>query len=119
MLFELADNGWKCLDTIEIAVRRDGEIRRGSSVAGEGGFEPPNGGSKGRCLTAWRLPITMTRNRKRNRGLVIPRKPSPHLREELVQRGVEVVRLVEHQPVTGAGDFFGGEVGELRAEGGG
>src|SRR5436853_1499191 len=26
------------------------------TLAGEGGFEPPNGGSKGRCLTAWRLP---------------------------------------------------------------
>ena len=27
-----------------------------TALAGEGGFEPPNGGSKGRCLTAWRLP---------------------------------------------------------------
>src|SRR6266849_2034264 len=27
-------------------------------MAGEGGFEPPNGGSKGRCLTTWRLPKT-------------------------------------------------------------
>src|ERR1051326_4671100 len=27
------------------------------ALAGEGGFEPPNGGSKGRCLTTWRLPI--------------------------------------------------------------
>ena len=26
------------------------------SEAGAGGFEPPNGGSKGRCLTAWRRP---------------------------------------------------------------
>src|SRR5687767_12455080 len=26
-------------------------------MAGEGGFEPPNGGSKDRCLTTWRLPI--------------------------------------------------------------
>lgn len=26
------------------------------SVAGEVGFEPTNGGSKGRCLTTWRLP---------------------------------------------------------------
>ena len=25
-------------------------------MAGEEGFEPPNGGSKGRCLTTWRLP---------------------------------------------------------------
>jgi hypothetical protein len=28
-------------------------------AAGEGGFEPPNGGSKGRCLTTWRLPNTV------------------------------------------------------------
>ncbi len=27
-----------------------------SHVAGEVGFEPTNGGSKGRCLTTWRLP---------------------------------------------------------------
>ena len=27
-------------------------------VAGAEGFEPPNSGSKGRCLTAWRRPIT-------------------------------------------------------------
>ena len=25
-------------------------------MAGEEGFEPSNGGSKGRCLTTWRLP---------------------------------------------------------------
>ena len=25
-------------------------------MAGEEGFEPPNGGSKGRCLTTWLLP---------------------------------------------------------------
>src|SRR6266516_5591535 len=29
------------------------------SLAGEGGFEPPNVGSKDRCLTTWRLPSTM------------------------------------------------------------
>ena len=33
-------------------------------MAGEGGFEPPNGGSKGRCLTAWRLPsLKLTRTK--------------------------------------------------------
>ncbi len=26
-------------------------------IAGEVGFEPTDGGSKGRCLTTWRLPI--------------------------------------------------------------
>ena len=30
-------------------------------VAGEVGFEPTNGGSKGRCLTTWRLPNTDSR----------------------------------------------------------
>src|SRR3990167_8928194 len=30
-------------------------------VAGEEGFEPPNGGSKGRCLTTWLLPNADTR----------------------------------------------------------
>src|SRR5258705_539395 len=30
--------------------------RSSKTMAGEGGFEPPNGGSKGRCLTTWRLP---------------------------------------------------------------
>ena len=28
-----------------------------TEIAGAGGFEPSNGGSKGRCLTAWRRPI--------------------------------------------------------------
>ena len=28
-------------------------------LAGEEGFEPSNGGSKGRCLTTWRLPNGM------------------------------------------------------------
>ncbi len=27
-------------------------------MAGEDGFEPSNGGFKGRCLTTWRLPNT-------------------------------------------------------------
>lgn len=26
------------------------------ALAGQGGFEPPDGGTKTRCLTAWRLP---------------------------------------------------------------
>jgi hypothetical protein len=27
-----------------------------SSMVGDEGFEPPNGGVKVRCLTAWRIP---------------------------------------------------------------
>ena len=30
-------------------------------MAGEEGFEPPNDGSKGRCLTTWRLPIAQSK----------------------------------------------------------
>src|SRR5437763_15538416 len=35
-------------------------------LAGEGGFEPPNGGSKGRCLTTWRLPKSAGRDSNKN-----------------------------------------------------
>ncbi len=42
-------------------------------LAGEGGFEPPNGGSKGRFLTAWRLPsVVDAKLLKRNGIAVIP-----------------------------------------------
>ncbi len=66
------------------APRRSLRTRRGAALfygsgcgsqpkrlAGEGGFEPPNGGSKGRCLTTWRLPKTVGFNAARI--IAIPR----------------------------------------------
>ena len=38
-----------------------------SSVAGEVGFEPTDGGSKGRCLTTWRLPSKLEYEGKKMR----------------------------------------------------
>jgi hypothetical protein len=35
---------------------RRAQHKNAAALAGEGGFEPPNVGSKGRCLTTWRLP---------------------------------------------------------------
>ena len=35
-------------------------------MAGAVGFEPTNGGSKGRCLTAWRRPIERMVRTRRN-----------------------------------------------------
>lgn len=35
--------------------------RTGKKVAGVEGFEPPNGGIKTRCLTAWRHPSDVYR----------------------------------------------------------
>src|SRR5215212_252499 len=37
------------------------------SVAGEVGFEPTDGGSKGRCLTTWRLPNKLSLSCYRDR----------------------------------------------------
>src|SRR4051794_1195948 len=44
------------------AAAADGRSRAAhayGALAGEGGFEPPDVGSKDRCLTTWRLPSTM------------------------------------------------------------
>ena len=35
--------------------------KKTEKVAGAGGFEPPNAGSKSRCLTAWRRPNVFVR----------------------------------------------------------
>src|SRR6266446_6495467 len=48
-------------------------------VAGEEGFEPSNGGSKGRCLTTWRLPnraLAGDRQQASRRLVAFPRRPS-------------------------------------------
>src|SRR5260221_800442 len=55
-----ADEGRRLRFLRDVATRGllDGRptVRRGCPLAGEEGFEPSNGGSKGRCLTTWRLP---------------------------------------------------------------
>ena len=38
---------------------RSGNDKRLKEMAGAGGFEPPNGGIKIRCLTAWLRPIAL------------------------------------------------------------
>ena len=40
----------------ESAVLPLDDIPLENMLAGQGGFEPPYGGTKTRCLTAWRLP---------------------------------------------------------------
>ena len=41
-------------------------------MAGAGGFEPPHGGIKIHCLTAWRRPIAIRSSIKRARFLNSP-----------------------------------------------
>ena len=43
-------------------------------MAGEEGFEPSNGGSKGRCLTTWRLPNELNDSEQLNH---LPARRSP------------------------------------------
>jgi hypothetical protein len=51
------------IPTVTVSAPRVGSIDvLPSSIAGAGGFEPPRGGSKGRCLTAWLRPKSQTQN---------------------------------------------------------
>ena len=56
-------------------------------VAGEEGFEPPNGSSRGYCLTAWRLPNSC--NEKIWTMMTAAKGPSPDLSPEAKRRRVE------------------------------
>ena len=40
----------------DIPAGKQGYVLYSRNMAGQGGFEPPDGGTKTRCLTAWRLP---------------------------------------------------------------
>jgi hypothetical protein len=60
-------------------------------VAGAGGFEPPYGGIKIRCLTAWRRPKSRAVGRRSRGGRTIvgarhARNPAACGRSELAQR---------------------------------
>ncbi len=46
-----------------IALAEKYPIGRGYRLAGAGGIEPPNGGIKIRCLTAWLRPISDEKDR--------------------------------------------------------
>src|SRR5262245_63893209 len=59
---------WRCL---RISV---GYSRLSVRVAGEVGFEPTNGGSKGRCLTTWRLPTKLLSLILKRYAQTIPRR---------------------------------------------
>src|SRR5262249_33132724 len=57
---------WRCL---RISV---GYSRLSVRMAGEVGFEPTNGGSKGRCLTTWRLPTKLLSLILKRQARVVP-----------------------------------------------
>src|SRR3972149_6606464 len=54
--------------------------------AGAGGIEPPNGGSKGRCLTAWLRP------NERNRGGSIGTRTPPQKTPITSARGLNITK---------------------------
>src|SRR2546428_13212145 len=79
-------------------------------LAGEGGFEPPNVGSKDRCLTTWRLPNDLnsvaagapTPNLRKRSIMPLLRRGRDRRRRPLVAIGVEV-----HQAMVNLlGDFL-------------
>ena len=77
LLFDRGDQRTrrKAAEAWSISPENGNAPRRRDWLAGAGGFEPPNGGIKIRCLTTWLRPKTPSDGRERR---AVATGPSPH-----------------------------------------
>ena len=75
----------------------------GECVAGAGGFEPPYGGIKIRCLTAWRRPNAPANRRARTiEGEPLPCNPAPALSEARAEDARAALDRTDWKPASGS-----------------